>query len=75
MGGVHDVGPNALVLMNKITKLLKNKAPKSLQWKYQYFPQHVHHTTPNVSLYEGLAVNFPNIDYYESQVERVKKKM
>jgi len=71
MGGVHDVGPNALVLMNKLTELLKKKAPKSLQWKYQYFPQHVHHTTPNVSLYEGLAVNFT--DYQDPIISSYQK--
>jgi predicted alpha/beta superfamily hydrolase len=71
MGGVHDVGPNALVLMNKLTEALKNTAPKSLQWKYQYFPQHVHHTTPNVSLYEGLAVNFT--DYQDPIISSYQK--
>jgi len=71
MGGVHDVGPNALVLMNKLSEQLKSKAPKSLQWKYQYFPQHVHHTTPNVSLYEGLAVNFT--DYQDPIISSCQK--
>jgi len=71
MGGVHDVGPNALVLMNKLSEQLKSKAPKSLQWKYQYFPQHVHHTTPNVSLYEGLAVNFT--DYQDPIISSYQK--
>jgi len=71
MGGVHDVGPKAIILMNKLAELLKNKAPKSLQWKYQYLPQHVHHTTPNVTLYEGLAVNF--VDYQDPIISSYQK--
>jgi predicted alpha/beta superfamily hydrolase len=58
MGGVHDVGPRSVRLMKALSELLTKKAPKSFQWKYQYFPQHVHHTTPSVTFYEGLANNF-----------------
>jgi len=71
MGGVHDVGPNSVVLMKKLADLLHKKAPNSFQWKYQYFPQHVHHTTPNVSLYEGLAVNFT--DYQDPIISSYQK--
>jgi predicted alpha/beta superfamily hydrolase len=70
MGGVHDVGPRSVRLMKVMSDLLAQKAPKNLHWKYQYFPQHVHHTTPSVTFYEGLANNFkdfqdPIIGSYE----------
>lgn len=71
MGGVHDVGPRSVRLMNSLAELLKKKAPKSLQWKYQYFPQHVHHTTPSATLYEALVVNFK--DYQDPIISSYQK--
>ncbi len=71
MGGVHDVGPRSVRLMKALSTILTKKAPKTLQWNYQYFPQHVHHTTPSVTFYEGLANNFK--DFQDPIIGSYKK--
>jgi len=71
MGGVHDVGPKSVRLMNELAEVLKSHAPKTFQWAYRYMPQHVHHTSPIPSLYEGLALNF--VDYQDPIISSYQK--
>jgi len=58
MGTVLDNGSYNVEPADALAELLKNKAPKSLQWQYQYLPLHGTHSSANVTLYDGLSVNF-----------------
>jgi len=58
MGTVLDNGSYNVKPAEELAELLKNKAPKSLQWKYQYLPLHGAHSSANVTLYDGLSVTF-----------------
>jgi len=58
MGTVVDNGPYNVEPAEKLAELLKSKAPKSLQWKYQYLPLHGAHGSANVTLYDGLSETF-----------------
>jgi predicted alpha/beta superfamily hydrolase len=58
MGTIVDNGPYNVEPAEELADLLKNKAPKSLQWKYQYLPLHGAHSSANVTLYDGLAETF-----------------
>ncbi len=40
--------------MNKFVDLFKKEAPKSLRWKYNFIENHVHMTTPYITIYNGL---------------------
>jgi predicted alpha/beta superfamily hydrolase len=58
VGTVFDNGPYNVEPVAALAELLKNKAPKSLQWQYQYIPLHGVYSSANVTLYNGLSVNF-----------------
>lgn len=58
VGSVHDNGSYNVNPVKELAELLKKKAPKSLQWKYQYLPLHGSHSSANVTLYDALSVNF-----------------
>jgi len=58
MGTVVDNGPYNVEPAEELAKLLTKKAPKSLQWKYQYLPLHGAHSSANVTLYDGLSATF-----------------
>jgi len=58
MGTVVDNGPYNVEPAEKLAELLKSKAPKSLQWKYQYLPLHGAHGSANVTLYDSLSETF-----------------
>lgn len=58
MGTVIDNGPYNVDPVKALAELLKKKAPKRLQWTYQYLPLHGVHSSANVTLYDGLSVNF-----------------
>jgi len=58
MGTVLDNGSYNVKPTEELAELLKKKAPKSLQWKYQYLPLHGAHSSANVTLYDGLSVTF-----------------
>lgn len=61
MGTVLDNGRYNVEPADALAKLLKEKAPKSLQWKYQYLALHGTYGSANVTLYDALSTNF--IDY------------
>ena len=48
-------GVAATDALNQFVELMKRKAPKVLNWHYEYIPNQVHMTTPYLTLYEGLA--------------------
>lgn len=56
--GVEAEGQRATDALNKFVSILKNNAPKSLQWKYDYIENQVHMTTPYLTLYQGLSYVF-----------------
>ena len=58
MGTVVDNGPYNVDPAEELAELLKKKAPKSLQWTYQYLPLHGAHSSANVTLYDGLSATF-----------------
>lgn len=58
MGTVLDNGSYNVEPAKKLAELLKKKAPKSLQWKYQYLPLHGAHSSANVTLYDALSETF-----------------
>jgi len=58
MGTVLDNGSYNIKPAEELVELLKNKAPKNLQWKYQYLPLHGAHSSANVTLYDGLSMTF-----------------
>jgi len=74
MGTVLDNGSYNVDPAEELAKLLKNKAPKSLQWTYEYLPLHGSHSSANVTLYNGLSKNFtffqgPFIGSYQEFVD------
>ncbi len=58
MGTVLDNGSYNVEPAKKLADLLSNKAPKSLQWKYQYLPLHGAYSSANVTLYDALSEAF-----------------
>lgn len=58
IGTVLDNGAYNVEPVAELAELLKNKAPKSLQWNYKYLPLHGAHSSANVTFYDGLSVNF-----------------
>lgn len=58
MGTVVDNGPYNVEPAEELAKLLKNDAPESLQWKYEYLPLHGAYSSANVTLYNGLSETF-----------------
>lgn len=74
MGTVLDNGSYNVEPAAALAELLKNKAPKSLQWKYQYLPLHGTFGAANVTLYDGLSENFtffqgPFISSYQEFID------
>lgn len=51
-------GERATTALNKFVEILKNEAPKSLDWKYNFIESQVHMTTPYLTMYEGLSKVF-----------------
>jgi predicted alpha/beta superfamily hydrolase len=58
VGTVLDNGSYNVEPVEELAELLKNKAPKSLQWTYEYLPLHGTFGSANVTLYNGLSKNF-----------------
>jgi hypothetical protein len=59
--------------VEELAELLKNKAPKGLQWTYEYLPLHGTYGSANVTLYNGLSKNFtfyqgPFINSYQAYI-------
>jgi predicted alpha/beta superfamily hydrolase len=74
MGTVLDNGSYNVEPATALAELLKNKAPESLQWKYQYLPLHGTYSSANVTLYDGLSETFtdyqgPFISSYQEFVD------
>jgi predicted alpha/beta superfamily hydrolase len=74
MGTVLDNGSYNVEPATALAELLKNKASKSLQWKYQYLPLHGTYSSANVTLYDGLSETFtdyqgPYISSYQEFVD------
>nr|WP_321235110.1 alpha/beta hydrolase-fold protein [uncultured Psychroserpens sp.] len=53
-------GERATQALTKFVEILKNKAPKSLTWKYDYIENQIHMTTPYLTFYQGLAEFYKN---------------
>ncbi|WP_298902165.1 alpha/beta hydrolase-fold protein [uncultured Psychroserpens sp.] len=53
-------GERATEALGKFVEILKNKAPKSLSWKYDYIENQIHMTTPYITFYQGLAEFYKN---------------
>lgn len=53
-----EEGERATTALNKFVEILKNEAPKSLDWKYNFIEDQVHMTTPYLTMYEGLSKVF-----------------
>ncbi|QHI36557.1 Ferri-bacillibactin esterase BesA [Kordia antarctica] len=51
-------GERATNALKKFVEILKNEAPKSLDWKYNFIENQVHMTTPYLTMYEGLSKVF-----------------
>jgi predicted alpha/beta superfamily hydrolase len=58
VGTVLDNGSYNVEPVEELAELLKKKAPKSLQWTYEYLPLHGTFGSANVTLYNGLSKNF-----------------
>ncbi|NQZ80366.1 MAG: hypothetical protein HRT52_05060 [Colwellia sp.] len=58
VGTVLDNGSYNVEPVEELAELLKNKAPQSLQWTYEYLPLHGTFGSANVTLYNGLSKNF-----------------
>tara|TARA_R110002096_G_scaffold18857_1_gene63656 strand:- start:2375 stop:3544 length:1170 start_codon:yes stop_codon:yes gene_type:complete len=68
-------GERATNALNKFVEILKNEAPKSLDWKYNFIENQVHMTTPYLTMYEGLSKVFadyqsPRYNSYEDYKNR-----
>lgn len=55
-------GERATQALDKFVEILKNKAPKSLSWKYDYIENQIHMTTPYLTFYQGIAEFYKNYD-------------
>ena len=74
MGTILDNGSYNVEPAVALAELLKKKAPKSLQWKYQYLPLHGTYSSANVTLYDGLSETFtdyqgPYISSYQEYLD------
>jgi predicted alpha/beta superfamily hydrolase len=74
VGTVLDNGSYNVEPVEKLAELLKKKAPKSLQWTYEYLPLHGTYGSANVTLYNGLSKNFtfyqgPFISNYQEFID------
>jgi predicted alpha/beta superfamily hydrolase len=58
VGTVLDNGSYNVEPLEELAELLKRKAPKTLQWTYEYLPLHGTYGSANVTLYNGLSKNF-----------------
>lgn len=58
MAGVAAEGTENVQIVTEIAALIKQKAPKTFNWGYQYLPQHAHMTTPYTTFYEGITQTF-----------------
>jgi len=56
---------------NKLAKLLKEKAPKSLKWKYDILEGEDHYSTPIPAIYQGLKTYFS--DYFPIRFNSLKE--
>lgn len=61
--------------LNKFVDLFKKEAPKTLHWKYDFIENHVHMTTPYVTMYNGLNRVFhdyqaPTFQSYQEYVDK-----
>ena len=53
--GIEAEGERATVALTKFVEILKNQAPLSFSWKYDYLENQIHMTTPYLTFYQGLA--------------------
>lgn len=79
VGTVLDNGSYNVEPVEKLAELLKNKAPDSLQWTYQYLPLHGVHSAANITLLDSLSVTFkdyqgPFIYSYQDFIDGHKMK-
>ncbi|MEH6537742.1 MAG: alpha/beta hydrolase-fold protein [Psychroserpens sp.] len=51
-------GERATDALNTFVEILKNEAPKTLDWKYNFIEDQIHMTTPYLTMYEGLSKVF-----------------
>lgn len=58
--GVDAEGERATDALEKFIKILKNEAPSSFSWKYDYLENQIHMTTPYLTFYQGLAEIYKN---------------
>ncbi len=56
--GVAAEGKRATEAMNKFVAILKEEAPKSLSWNFDFIENQVHMTTPYLSMYQGFSMVF-----------------
>lgn len=55
---IEEEGNRATEALTKFVDLLKNEAPKTLSWKYDYIENQVHMTTPYLTMYQGFSTVF-----------------
>ncbi len=53
-----EEGQRATTALNNMVAMLGEKAPKNLDWKYDFVGNQVHMTTPFLTVYEGLTHSF-----------------
>jgi enterochelin esterase-like enzyme len=75
MAGIAAEGKENVQIVTELERLLKQKAPKTFNWSYQYLPQHAHMTTPYATFYQGITNTFtdfqpPSISSYQEYIEQ-----
>jgi predicted alpha/beta superfamily hydrolase len=75
MAGIAAEGNENVQIVTELETLLKQRAPKSFNWSYQYLPQHAHMTTPYATFYEGITNTFndfqpPSISNYQEYIKQ-----
>ncbi len=75
MAGIAAEGTENVQIVTELEALLKQRAPKTFNWGYQYLPQHAHMTTPYATFYEGITRTFndyqpPSISNHHEYIEK-----